>query len=223
MGSKQEASGSENRPNPRLKPFLVSLPHHERRFLQALALIIESGKAKTVDDLLKYARQAKENAAIDFLSGMANEGLPLDLAFDAMCVHFRIVAHKRNSGLLTLCTGRSVGLLLPLPPHILDTFLPLDQVCVLAPDQHHLPPHLGRFTGKICEGTRPARHEAGRLEAFVFEAFLNKDQFLFPAASADILDPRILQGEAIFIVHLRPHRDPDDIPVPLPREALHIL
>jgi hypothetical protein len=214
---------TETHQAPKLKPFLTSLPHHERRFLQALALIIESGKAKTVDDLIKYCRQARETAAVDFIKNMADEGLPVDLVFDAMCVHFRIVAHKRNSGLLDLCTGKKVGLLLPLPPHILDTFLPLRDVTILVPDDHHLPPHLERFSGRIVEGTRACRKSAGELEVIVCEGFHEKKAYYFPASAGDVLDPRILAKDTVFILHLRPHRDPDDVPSALPAEALHVL
>ncbi|MEQ1842291.1 MAG: methyl-accepting chemotaxis protein, partial [Verrucomicrobiales bacterium] len=59
--------------SPKLKPFLVNLPHHERRFLTALALIIESGKAKTVEDLIKYCQQAHEASAIDFIRNLAEQ------------------------------------------------------------------------------------------------------------------------------------------------------
>jgi hypothetical protein len=214
---------TESRQAPKLKPFLTSLPHHERRFLQALALIIESGKAKSVEDLVKYCRQAREAGAVDFINGMAEQGLPVDLVFDAMCVHFRIVAHKRNSELVTLCGGKKIGLVLPLPPHILDTFLPLEDVTVLLPDARHLPPHLERFAGQIIEGTRSCRKAAGEMEVVVSEGYREKDDFFFPASAGDVLDPRILKPGTVFIFHLRPHRDPDDIPSTLPRESLHIL
>jgi hypothetical protein len=223
MSQPSEPPKTESRQAPKLKPFLTSLPHHERRFLQALALIIESGKARTVEDLLKYCRQAREAGAVDFINGMADQGLPVDLVFDAMCVHFRIVAHKRNSGLLTLCEGKKVGLVLPLPPHILDTFLPLKDVMVLLPDSRHLPAHLERFSGQVVEGTRACRKAAGELEVVVSEGYREKEDFFFPASSGDILDPRILKPVTVYIFHLRPHRDPEDIPSTLPRESLHIL
>lgn len=223
MSHEPEPPKTETRQAPKLKPFLTSLPHHERRFLQALALIIESGKAKSVEDLIKYSRQARETAAVDFIRNMADQGLPVDLVFDAMCVHFRIVAHKRNSGLLTLCEGKKVGLLLPLPPHILDTFLPLKDVTVLLPDAHHLPPNLERFSGRVIEGTRACRKAAGEIEVVVSEGYREKDEYFFPVTAGDVLDPRILKSGTVFIFHLRPHRDPDDIPSTLPRESLHIL
>jgi hypothetical protein len=223
MSQESGTPKSEIRQAPKLKPFLTSLPHHERRFLQALALIIESGKAQTVDDLIKYCRQAREAAAIDFIKGLADQGMPVDLVFDAMCVHFRIVAHKRNSGLLNLCAGKKVGLLLPLPPHILDTFLPMNDVTVLLPDGHHLPPNLERFSGRVHQGTRACRAVAGEIEVFVCDAFREKEEYFTPATASDVMDLRILKPGTIFILHLRPHRDPDDIPAPLPKESMHIL
>ena len=208
---------------PKLEPFLGSLPHHERRFLKALALIIESGKAKNVEDLIKYCQQAREAAAVDFIRNLAEQDLPVDLVYDAMCVHFRIVAHKRNSGLLGQCAGLQVGLLLPLPPHILDTFLNMEKLVVLLPDQAHLPPNLERFAGSICHGTRACRAKASELEVVVFEAFREKGQFFFAVSSADVVDPRLLKPGVLCVTHLRPHRDPEDIPVPLPAEALKVL
>lgn len=208
---------------PKLSPFLGSLPHHERRFLKALALIIESGKAKTIDDLVKYSQQARETAAIDFIRNLAEQDLPVDLVFDAMCVHFRIVAHKRNNTLFGRCTGKHIGLLLPLPPHILDTFLHLEKLAVLLPDQVHIPPNMERFQSLLCHGTRTCRARASDLEVIVFEAFREKDTFYFPPASADIVDPRLLRDDVLPILHLRPHRDPDDIPVPLLPGKLQIL
>lgn len=210
-------------PSPKLEPFLASLPHHERRFLKALALIIESGKAQNVADLIKYCQQAREQAAVDFIRDLAEQDLPVDLVYDAMCVHFRIVAHKRNSGLLGQCAGLQVGLLLPLPPHILDTFLNMEKLVVLLPDQAHLPPNLERFAGNVCHGTRACRAKASDLEVIVFEAFREKEEFFFAAASADVADPRLLKPGVLCVTHLRPHRDPDDIPVPLPAAALRIL
>jgi hypothetical protein len=208
---------------PKLSPFLGSLPHHERRFLKALALIIESGKAKTLEDLVKYCQQARETAAIDFIRNLAEQDLPVDLVFDAMCVHFRIVAHKRNNTLFGRCEGKIVGLLLPLPPHVLDTFLHLEKLTVLLPDHLHIPPNMERFQALLCHGTRPCRTKASDLEVIVFEAFREKDTFYFAPSSADIVDPRLLKDDVLAIVHLRPHRDPDDIAVPLPAEKLQIL
>ncbi len=208
---------------PKLSPFLGSLPHHERRFLKALALIIESGKAKTTDDLIKYCQQARETGAIDFIRNLAEQDLPVDLVFDAMCVHFRIVAHKRNNNLFGSCAGKQIGLLLPLPPHILDTFLHLEKLTVLLPDGLHIPPHMERFQSLIIHGTRACRAKASDMEVIVFEAFREKHGFFFAPSSADIVDPRLLKDDVMAIVHLRPHRDPDDIPVPLEADSLQIL
>src|SRR5688500_11645513 len=87
----------------------------EVELLEILQLLIESKKARTTADLLKYASQYGAPQAEERLRLLEAEKIPLDLAFDAISVELRITAHKRNSALLTTCRGQKVGLILPLP------------------------------------------------------------------------------------------------------------
>jgi hypothetical protein len=183
--------------------------------LDALELLIESGRARTTEDLIRYAERAGDPDAADFLRELATQSLPLDLAFDALSVHVRIVAHKRNNELLRLAQDRQVGLVLPLPPHVMEAFLPLAKVTVLVPDGHHVPPHLRRRGQDIRHGSRPSRQAAGQLEVLVFEVYHGKDGYLVDIGVADIVDERLIPENTQLLVHLRPHRNPDDVPLPV--------
>lgn len=198
------------------------LHHHETDFLDALKLLIDSGRAKTVTDLIHYSEQARQGQAAEMLRDYEEEGLPLDLAYDALSVHIRITAFKRNDQLLQACTGAKVGLILPLPPHVLDAFLPLPDVTLLLPDGHHLPPVLRRQQG-VLNGNRACRTEAPKLQFVVFEAYRKKNEILVDAATADIVDSRILSGEVQLIVHARAHRGTDDVPLPSGSLKVHVL
>jgi hypothetical protein len=200
-----------------------TLPHHERRFLQAIQLIIDSGKVRTAADLLKYCEQAREDQAVDYLHDHANDNLPPDLLFDAMCVHFRIVAHKRNSTLLRDCSAKPLAVLLPAPRHLLDIFIPMENALVLAPDGRHLSPNVTLPPGRLIEGTRRCREIVSNREVVVFEAFRERDSYFLPLSSADIIDVRLLRADARLILHLRPHRDPEDTPLQIDSARLHIL
>jgi hypothetical protein len=201
----------------------AELHHHETRFLKALELLIDSGKARTVEDLIRYAEQDKQVEAANHLRAMAAERLPVDLAFDSLRVHTRIVAHKRNSQLLTDCQGKRVGIVLPLPPHVIDAFASTADVTLLVPDGHHLPPHLRHAGGNCRQGSRAAREAVGQLDVIVFEACAAKDGHCLDAGAADIVDPRIVPDQTRLIVHVRPHRHPNDVPLAVESARLHIL
>jgi hypothetical protein len=209
----------EGRPRP-MTP--AELRHHENRFLKALELLIHSGKARTIDDLIRYAEQDHQAEAAGHLRAMAAEGLPVDLAFDSLRVHTRIVAHKRNSKLLQECQGLKVGIVLPLPPHVIDAFGSMADVTLLVPDGHHLPPHL-RGAANCRQGSRASRDAAGQLDVIVFEACTAKDGYAVDAGAADIVDPRILRQNTRLIVHVRPHRNPNDVRLAADAGALHVL
>src|SRR5438105_3808669 len=99
--------------------------------LEVLRLLIETKKARTTSDLLKYATQYGAPEAEERLRVLEAENIPVDLAFDAISVHLRLLAYKRNSALLAGCRGQKVGLILPLPPHVPELFLPVAEVTFL--------------------------------------------------------------------------------------------
>lgn len=200
----------------------AELQHHETRFLKALELLVKSGKARTVEDLIRYAVQDRQDEAAHHLRNLAAEGLPVDLAFDSLSVHVRIVAHKRNSQLLTVCQGKKVGLVMPLPPHVIDAFSSLADVTLLVPDGHHLPPHLRRAE-QARQGSRAAREAVASLDVIVFEACAARQGHCLDAGAADVVDPRIVPAEAKLILHLRPHKNPNDVPLAIDAARLNVL
>jgi hypothetical protein len=201
----------------------AQLHHHESRFLKALKLLIDSGKARTLDDLIRYAEQDKQAEAVGHLKAAQLEGLPIDLAYDALCVHTRIVAHKRNNSLLANCQGKRVGLVLPMPHHIVDAFTSLTDVTLMVPTGHHLPPHLRSRSHNICDSTREARQAVEQLDVLVFEAFNTGNSYYTDVGTADIADLRIVPVTTQLIVHLRPHRNPDDVLLQCQSRTLNVL
>jgi hypothetical protein len=199
------------------------LQHHERKFLDALALIVASGRAGTVEDLIRYAEQAGQTQAAAYLQTLADEALPVDLAYDALHVHLRIVAHKRNSLLLRACQGKRVGLVVPLPPHVLDAFMSTADARLLVPDGAHLPPHLRDRVPEAVQGSRASRRAAADLEAVVFEAYHSQGSWYIDAGTSDVVDLRILPAEARLVAHVRPHRHPGDVPLELGTRAVEVL
>src|ERR1043165_7742422 len=107
--------------------------------LEVLRVLIDTKKARTTADLLKYATQYHAPEAEERLRVLEAENIPLDLAFDAISVHLRLLAHKRNSALLAGCRGQKVGLILPLPPHLPTLFLPVAETTFMEPGQ--MPAH----------------------------------------------------------------------------------
>src|SRR6266849_3675271 len=101
--------------------------------LEVLRLLIETRKVRTTGDLLKYASQYGAPEAEERLRVLDAENIPLDLAFDAISVHLRLLAYKRSGALLADCRGQKVGLILPLPPHVPQLFLPVAEVTFLQP------------------------------------------------------------------------------------------
>src|ERR1700750_78249 len=83
-------------------------------FLDVLSLLIETEKVKTTADLLKYTIQYGAVEAEERLRVLEAENIPMDLAFDAISVHLRLLEYKRNSSLLAACKDKKVGLILPL-------------------------------------------------------------------------------------------------------------
>lgn len=200
------------------------LQHHDDEgFLDALQLLISSNRVKTPDDLVRYAEQAKEPAASEYLRNLAAEALPVQLMFDALSVHIRIVAHKRNNLLLRAITNKKVGLVLPLPPHVLDAFVTQPRVTVLVPDGHHLPPVLRNRQIDERKGTRAARNSAPEMDALVFEAHRDGDAYFVEPAVSDVVDLRLIPPATQLLVHVRPHGNPDDIPLNLVSRTFNLL
>lgn len=191
--------------------------------MDSLALIVESGKAKTADDLLRYATQGGLKEGLPLLRELVDERIPVGLALDALRVHVRIVAFKRGSGLIAACEGKRVGLVLPLPPHVTAAFSHLAELRYLVPDGHEVPPHLEGVEGSVVHGTREARHVAATLDVLVFEAVKFSGGYAADGAVADLVDVRVLPAATRLVVHVRSQRHPDDVPFSLGERGLDVL
>jgi len=189
------------------------LRHDEDGFLEALKLMIDSGKVDSPDDLIKAAEQAGEPHAAEYIRNFASQGLPLGLIYDAFSVHARIVAFKRNTDLLKECQGKKVGLVMPLPPHVIEGFLGLNDLMVIIPDGHQLPSSLRHRAMTVHKGSRVGRKVVAELGVVVFEAYRKNKTYSMDQSVADVVDPRIIPATSLLVVHLRPHSSPDDQPL----------
>lgn len=200
------------------------LQHHDDEgFLDAMQLLISSDRVKTPDALVRYAEQAKEPLAAEYLRSLAADNLPVSLMFDALSVHVRIIAHKRNNRLLRECANKRVGLVMPLPPHVIEAFASQSQISVIVPDGHHLPPNLRRRQVNECRGTRAGRNAATEVDVLVFEVCRDGAGYLVDPAVSDVVDLRIVRPTTQLIAHARPHANPDDVPLVLTSHKLELL
>jgi hypothetical protein len=183
----------------------------EINLLEILRLLIETEKAKTTSDLLKYATQYGAPEAEERLRALEVENIPVDLAFDSISVHLRLLAYKRNSALLAGCRGQKVGLILPLPPHLPNLFLPVADVTFLEPGEKTSHGGLQEFTDLAVKGARACRAKAQEMQALIFEAFREGGDLFAEVAVADVLEPKILPSDIRLIAHLRPHKNPGDV------------
>jgi len=185
----------------------------EVELLEILRLLIKSKKARTTADLLKYATQYGAPEAEERLRLLEAENIPLDLAFDAVSVQLRIMAHKRNSALLAECRGQKVGLILPMPPDLAQLFVPLTEVSFLVPEEAALHGPMHELAENAIKGSRACRAKAQEMQALVFEAFREGGTLFVDVAVADVLEPKMLPAGIRLIAHLRPHRNPRDVAI----------
>lgn len=185
----------------------------ELNLIEVLSLLIETEKAKTTSDLLKYTTQYGAPEAEEHLRHLEAEQIPLELAFDSVSVHLRLLAYKRNSALVTGCRGQKVGLILPLPPHLPNLFLPMADVTFLQPDEKTSHGALHDFTEQAVKGARACRTKAQEMQVLVFEAFREEGNLFAEVSVADVLEPKILPAGIRLIAHLRPHRNPNDVQI----------
>jgi hypothetical protein len=188
-------------------------PKDELGLLEILRLLIETEKATSTSDLLKYASQYGAPEAEERLRVLEAEDVPLELAFDAISVHLRLLAHKRSSVLLTGCRDKKVGMLLPLPPHVPELFMPVSKVTFLQPDEMMTQGALHDYSDQAVKGTRACRSKAQEMEVLVFEAFRDEGNLFADASVADVIEPKMLPAGIRLVAHLRPHQNPKDIQI----------
>jgi hypothetical protein len=185
----------------------------ETELLEILRLLIKSKKARSTSDLLKYATQYGAPEAEERLRLLEAENVPLDLAFDAISVQLRLMAHKRNSALLAECKGRKVGVILPMPPDLAQLFVPVAEVSFLLPDETILHGPMHELADTAIKGSRACRAKAQEMQTLAFEAFREAGVLFVDSAVADVLEPKMLPEGIRLIAHLRPHRNPRDIAI----------
>jgi hypothetical protein len=187
--------------------------------LDVLSLLIDTGKVQTTSDLLKYTTQYGAPEAEERLRVMEAENIPMDLAFDAVSVHLRVLEYKRNSSLLSELKGQKVGMILPMPPHLPDLFLPIAEVTFLEPGESTTQAMHGE---NAIKGARACRAKAQEMHALVFEAFRDGESLFADIAVADVLEPKILPPGIRLIAHLRPHSNPKDVEIQTQTEVSYI-
>ena len=190
--------------------------------LEVLKLLIETKKARTTADLLKYATQYGAPEAVERLRMLDAEAVPLDLAFDSISVHLRILAHKRNGVLLAGCRGQKVALILPMPPHLPALFLGVSEVTFFQPQENLTHGSMHEFTDQAIKGPRACRAKAQEMQALVFEAFREDGQLFADVSVAEVLEPKMLPAGIRLIAHLRPHRNPQDVALTFTGEVAFI-
>jgi hypothetical protein len=181
--------------------------------LEVLQVLIETEKATTTADLLKYATQFGAPEAEERLRVLEAEGIPVDLAFDSISVHLRLLAFKRNSQLLAGCRGQKVGLIIPLPPHLPNLFMPIAEVTILDPGETTAHGAMQELLEHAIKGSRTCRAKAQEMQTLVFEAFRDASGLYAEVTVADVLEPKLLPAEIRLIAHLRPHRNPKDVQI----------
>ncbi|HEV8377627.1 MAG TPA: hypothetical protein VGP99_02170 [Tepidisphaeraceae bacterium] len=194
-----------------------------QRVLDVLKVLIQTGKAKSTKDLIRYATQANAFDVLERLKVLDEEGVPLDLAFDAVSVHIRLLTHKRNSGLLRSCHGKRVALVLPLPPPVVEIFKPVAEMELLQPGEGHLPGFYHQFESKIIHGSRACRSAATKVDVVVFQSVREAEKLWGDPSVADVVENPQLPETTTLIVHLRPHRDPEDIELSVPLAKVKVL
>jgi hypothetical protein len=194
----------------------------ETGLLEVLSLLMETEKVKSTADLLKYATQYGAPEAEERLRVLEAEGIPVDLAFDAISVHLRLLAYKQNSTLVANCRGKNVGIILPVPHHLPELFLPVANVTFLQPDEvtSHGSDH--QFSEKAIKGGRACRAKAQEMQVLIFEAFRDGTAICTDASVADVLEPKILPADIKLIAHLRPHQNPKDVQIKPPTKVSFI-
>jgi hypothetical protein len=185
----------------------------EVELLEILRLLMKSKKARTTSDLLKYATQYGAPEAEERLRMLEAENVPIDLAFDAISVQLRLMAHKRNSTLLAECRGQKVGVILPMPPDLARLFVPVAEVSFLLPDETVLHGPMHELAENAIKGSRACRTKTQEMQALVFEAFRENGVLFVDTAVADVLEPKMLPEGIRLIAHLRPHRNPRDLAI----------
>jgi hypothetical protein len=205
-------------------------PHahpHEETFLKALELLVKSGIVGTVEGLIRVVEQMDEPAApaaAQLLRTRVNGCSRPDLALDLVRAELLISAEGRHGALIQRCANSRIGLVLPLPPHVIDVFSQIEGTTLLLPSGQGLPPHLSEQSRAIVRGSRACRQAVVGLGVLVFEADIRPHgEYGADPDVADVVDPRVIPPNVLLVVHRRPHGHPEDVPLLLEASRVAIL
>jgi len=189
--------------------------HHGHRILDALDLLVRRNLIRSLQELANAAEQELEAELAQFIRDRAEEEDNPALILAAARGQMDLLADRQHRRLLTAISDSRLGLIAPLPPHIVEKFADLRDVVVLIPDGHELPHHLHRRKLNAVQGTRRSRQAASDLDAIVFEAFRYNGHWQIDPDVMDVVDLRVVKPEVLRIIHIRPHAHPGDENIPL--------
>jgi hypothetical protein len=195
--------------------------------LGVLRVLVQSKKARTTKDLIRYATQAKaKKDVIDRLIQLDSEGVPLDLAYDVVSVHLRLEAHRSNSAIMKSVQGKKIAMILPVPPHVASLFESVGDLTMLMAGESHLSGYFEHYQSLIKHGARACREVLATTEVVVFEGFReHKDttKVFAETAVADLLESVKANNAIQIIAHFRAHKSPDDVEVPVDPKRVNAL
>jgi hypothetical protein len=194
------------------------------RLLDVLKLLVDTRKATTTKDLIRYAQQSGANDVVERLQHLYEENVPLALAFDAVSVHLRLQAHRRSSALVQSCRGKKAALILPVPPHVLTLLQPVcGEIRMLLPAEMHLAGFFEPFAAQIIHGARACRAALAGCDMIVIEACREDGKWFCESGAAELVEPGRLGESVRVLAHLRPHKNPEDVELPLDPQKVHVL
>jgi hypothetical protein len=192
--------------------------------LGVLRVLVQTKKAKTTKDLIRYATQAKaKKDVVDRLIQLDGEGVGLELAFDVVSVHLRLEAHRSNSAIMKACQGKKITMILPMPPHVVSLFESAGDLTMVMSGEGHLSGYFEHYQSIIKHGARASREALKSSEVVVFEGFREQGTVFAESATAELLES--LKGnEAIQIVaHFRAHKSPEDVELSIDPKRVNSL
>jgi hypothetical protein len=192
--------------------------------LGVLRVLVETKKAKTTKDLIRYATQAKaKKDVVDRLVQLDGEGVGLELAYDTISVHLRLEAHRSNSAIMKACQGKKIALILPVPPHVVSLFESAGELTMVMSGEGHLSGFYEHYQSIIKHGARASREALRASEVVVFEGFREHGKVFAETATAELLES-IKANEGIQIVaHFRAHKSPDDVEITIDAKRVSSL
>jgi hypothetical protein len=100
-----------------------------------------------------------------------------------------------------------------MPPHLPELFTNIAEVSFLQPEEGLSHGLMHEYSARAVKGGRAARAKAAEMQVLVFEAYREETNLFAESAVADVLEPKLLPQGIRLIAHLRPHRNPQDVPI----------